>query len=74
VVAVAAHGSAALPRGQDSIVPSRARWKRSGGAVANATDAVILIALTFSVPAVILLVGAPLALAARALLWGIGWL
>ncbi len=74
MVTVAAHGSAALRPQQNSIVPSRARWKRPGGAVADAADAAILVALTFSVPAVILLVGAPLALAVKALLWVIRWL
>ena len=74
MVAVAAHRSPALPGRQDAIVPTPVRWKRPGRVVAYASDAVILVALVLSVPAVILLVGVPLALAGRALLWAIGWL
>jgi hypothetical protein len=74
VTAVAARVSAPLPREQGSIVPGPVRGRRPGRVVAYVSDALITIALVLSVPLVILLVGAPLALAARALLWALGWL
>jgi hypothetical protein len=74
VTAVAARVSAALPRRQDMTVSTPVKARRPGRAVAYATDAVVMVAVVFSVPVVILLVGAPLALIGRALLWAIGWL
>lgn len=74
MVAVAAHRSAPLTREQGSIVPSPVRWQRPRRVVAYASDALLMVALVLSVPLVILLVGAPLALAGRALLWALGWL